>query len=438
MLVKFTVENWKSFKEKTEFSMVSTREKQHGQRIPKVARYRIRILPACAIFGGNASGKTNFIDALSFVQKFVKYGTRIGSLISVKPFLLGEESEQKDICSFDLVMMIKEKLYDYSFSVSRTSVIEEQLIEMTGKKEKLLYHRKNGEMFFETELSENSPLRIVYEGTQDNQLFLSNAYFQKRREYADVYEWISDNMTIVAPDTRFEEFSEYILDFEKFEAELNRVLNDLDTGIVRFALKDIPIEKLNLAQGALERLESIVKEGHLLVQMRNWTEVTFFKRMGGELHALKMATYHLNSSGHEVEFELQQESDGSQRAISLLPVFLQLAQSEKKKVFVIDELDRSLHSVLTRSLIKYYFSTCSPESRSQMIFTTHDLMLMDQELLRRDEMWVTERDATGGSHLRALCEYEDTRYDKNLLKSYLDSAFGGVPKVKICTLKNHH
>jgi AAA15 family ATPase/GTPase len=117
--------------------------------------------------------------------------------------------------------------------------------------------------------------------------------------------------------------------------------------------------------------------------------------------------------------------------IDLLPVFLNLSDSTSKKVYIIDEIDRSLHTLLTRRLIDAYLSECSTETRNQLILTTHDLLLMDQQLLRRDEMWVTERESIRVSNLYSFSDYKDVRYDKDIRKSYLQGRLGGIPRILI-------
>ena len=100
-----------------------------------------------------------------------------------------------------------------------------------------------------------------------------------------------------------------------------------------------------------------------------------------------------------------------------------------QKVYVIDEIDRSLHPLLIRQLLEEYLSNCSTETRTQLLLTTHNVMLMDQQLLRRDEMWVAERDGVGVSSLFSFSEYKDIRYDKDIRKSYLQGRMGGIPRI---------
>jgi len=150
-----------------------------------------------------------------------------------------------------------------------------------------------------------------------------------------------------------------------------------------------------------------------------------------------LIAFHLRSDGTKVKFDIRQESDGSQRVIELLPAFLEVSATKSKKVYVIDEVDRSLHHLLTRQLIETYLASCSNDSRAQLLLTTHDIFLMDQELFRRDEMWVSERDQKGSSELFSFSDYKDVRYDKNIRKSYLQGRFGGIPRILLSNaLKN--
>jgi AAA15 family ATPase/GTPase len=155
----------------------------------------------------------------------------------------------------------------------------------------------------------------------------------------------------------------------------------------------------------------------------------FTRGSDGAIRAKKLLAGHLRSDGSEVLFELRREADGSQRVIDLLPAFCELSDPRARRVYVIDELDRSLHTLLTRRLLSSFLDTCGPATRSQLLFTTHDLLLMDQDLLRRDETWVTERDAQGASTVFSLSEYQEIRYDKDIRKSYLQGRLGGVPRL---------
>jgi hypothetical protein len=139
---------------------------------------------------------------------------------------------------------------------------------------------------------------------------------------------------------------------------------------------------------------------------------------------------HQDDSGKMVPFQFADESDGTRRLLDILPAFIMLGEKRYSTTFVIDELDRSLHPNLTRNLVEAFLSCRNESSRTQLIFTTHDAQLMTQDLLRRDEIWVTERDGLGASKLVAFSEFKDVRSDRDIRKSYLRGRMGGVPRIR--------
>lgn len=259
---------------------------------------------------------------------------------------------------------------------------------------------------------------------------MNNAISQKIEDFRPVYDWFNNTLNLIAPDTRFGLFEQFLNEDSLLYTKMNEMLRQLDTGITRLAGEEVPFGNSPLSEPLKEKLQEEVKEG-TSVQLFNkaMNERFVITRKNGELIAKKLFTYHSKADGTEAKFEMRYESDGSQRIIDLLPGFLDIAESGSRKVYIIDELDRSLHTNLTRSLIEGYLSSCSADSRSQLLMTTHDVLLMDQQLLRRDEMWVSERDTSGISKLFSFSEFKDVRYDKDIRKSYLQGRLGGVPKI---------
>ena len=148
MIISFSVENWMSFRDQATFSMIASRERQHGKRVPKLGKYQTRVLPIAAIYGGNASGKTNLFKALSFAKTLVVKGTRLDSLIPIEPFRLdGKGTNRPSRFAFEL--LIDETIYEFSFAVTRKAVLEERLVVITSTSEKVLYDRRDGEPNFD-------------------------------------------------------------------------------------------------------------------------------------------------------------------------------------------------------------------------------------------------------------------------------------------------
>ncbi len=428
MIIRFSVENWMSFRDPVSFSMIASRERQHGYRVPKVAKYQTRILPVAAIYGGNASGKTNFFKALSFVKRLVLKGTTPDSPIPVEPYRLDNASLDRP-SRFSLELLIDEMIYEFSFTVTRKAVVEERLVQITSTSEKVLYDRKGDKPNFDSSLDKDMFLHFAFRGTRDNQLFLTNSVFQNIDIFRPVYDWFRDNLILIAPDSRFEPFEQFLDEDDPLYSKMNEVLPQLDTGISRLGGEEIPFENVPFPDDLKNKIQENVKEGmSVRVFAGPVNERIIITHKAGKLVAKKLGTFHLKSDGTEVRFDIRQESDGSQRVIDLLPAFLEISTSGSRKVCIIDEVNRSLHPLLTRQLIEAYLENCSPDSRAQLLITTHDVLLMDQRLFRRDEMWVTERNHKG-SELFSFSDYKDIRYDKDIRKSYLQGRLGGVPRI---------
>ncbi len=430
MLINFTLENWRSFRKPATFSMVASREKQHGERLARVERYKLRLLPVAAIYGGNASGKTNFFAALNFARNLIVRGTRPDELIPVETFRLDAKSGQK-ATRFNFELLVGDSIYEYDFAVNQERVVEERLVEVRPTTEKELFARNLDEIRFDPALNKDQFLHFAFKGTRENQLFLTNAVQQKVETFKPVYDWFKDNLVLVAPDSRFEPFEQFLQEDSPLYSTMKKSLELLDTGVAELGGEETSFDSLPLPESLRNQLRSELKEGQRLRIMSPDHERFVFTRKDGEIVAKKLVTYHQNSGGELVKFEMAQESDGTQRVIDLLPAFLEVSAKNSAKVYVIDEVDRSLHTLLTQQLLQGYLDACSPENRSQLLLTTHDVLLMDQDLLRRDEMWVAERDAGGGSSLLSFSEYKDVRNDKDIRKSYLQGRLGGVPRLLI-------
>ncbi len=432
MIISFSVENWMSFRDPTTFSMVASRERQHGERVPKLGKYQTRVLPIAAIYGGNASGKTNFFKALNFVKTLVVEGTRPDSLIPIDTFRLDDRWKSRP-SRFAFELLIDETIYDFSFAVNQKEVLEERLVKITSTSEKVLYDRRDGNLSFDKSFSKDDFFPFVFRGTRDNQLFLTNSVSQNIDDFKPVYDWFKNKLILVAPDMRFGHVELFFDDGHPLYKSMNETLPWLDTGIAHLRSEEIPLDNIPLSDRSKTELQEKVKEGKSahLEREKNPADRIVITRRDGELIANRLVTSHLKSDGKEVRFEIHQESDGTQRIIDLLPAFLDLSAQVSQKVYVIDEIDRSLHPLLIRQLLEMYLNSCSEETRTQLLLTTHNVMLMDQQLLRRDEMWAMERDGAGVSSLFSFSEYKDVRYDKDIRKSYLQGRMGGIPRISL-------
>ena len=325
MIISFSVENWMSFRDRTTFSMVASRERQHGERVPKLGKYQARVLPIAAIYGGNASGKTNFFKALNFAKTLVIKGTRPDSLIPIETFRLDVEGRSQP-SRFAFELLIDETIYDFSFAVTQKVVLEERMVKITSTSEKVLYDRRDGELSFDKSLSKDDFFPFVFRGTRDNQLFLTNSVSQNINDFRPVYDWFENTLVLVAPDSRFDLFEIFLDEGHPLYKAMNEMLPRLDTGISHLGSEEIPLENISIPEPLKTELQEEVKEGMAVrLLMEPQTNRIVVTRKDGELIAKRPVTFHPKSDGTEVRFEIHQESDGSQRVIDLLPAFLELS-----------------------------------------------------------------------------------------------------------------
>lgn len=429
MLLKFKFSNWASFKNEAEFSMLGTLERQHQERVPRLKRHGGRkVLPIASLYGGNASGKTKFIQAMAFARDFVVEGVGVDAVIPVKPYRPADDSAPQP-SRFEFLILVDEDVYGFSFGVNAKRVVSERLFKMKGDAEVELYSRSLDEIVLGNDLEDPPFLKYAAKGTRENQLFLNNAVMQKGLQFLPVFDWFRNQLEIITPDSRYLPVEQFFQPQSPLCTRVQESLSQLDTGITRLRGIPVPWGNLPISDEERERLEKVVQEGAVF-RTRLHNEVYVVRRTSGQLTAEKMVAIHVGKDGSETPFDMSWESDGTLRVIDLLPAFFTMGEKASRKVFLIDELDRSLHPSLTRHLVETYLAGITPDSRTQIIFTTHDVQLMDQKIFRRDEMWAMERSRFDGSVLIPFSDFNsDIRYDKDIRKSYLQGRMGGVPQI---------
>ncbi len=441
MLIKFKVANFLSFNKEVEFSTIASGERQHNDRITVDKTTGLRLLPIAAIFGPNASGKSNFINAIEFARDLIVEGTKINENIQVKAFRLDQESINT-ASEFIFTVKVGDKCFEYGFKIDRIMIHKEWLKELTKTSEQVIFTRTGGKPtdsaidinYYKTRLSEKDYqfLGFLAQGTRPNQLFLTESVERNALHFKEIYDWFSDSLIIIHPNSKYAPFrmSFSIIEKDALKNFSNSFLKTIDTGIEKLSGKEVPLESLKLPSEIKKRLESDLKDKTRIFIQNPEGERFNIKLEDNKPRVLKLVTYHTSKDGGSIAFDISDESHGTQRMIDLLPAFHELCFSEEKKVFIIDELDRSLHTLLTRSIIESYLLTCSNNTKSQLIFTTHDPLLLDQEILRRDEIWFLEKNEYGECTLTSLSDYKDVRNDKDIRKGYLLGRYGGIPQIQ--------
>ena len=414
-----------SFKDSTTVCMAAGDNDFLNDRIPYIQDYKVKLLPIATVFGGNASGKSNLLRAIDYVKWLIIDGPQNSDeSIRLRPHKLDKVSLDSPT-EFKFVVLVDEVMYDFQFTAIQETIIYEKLstIHPNSKKVELVYERKEGKKIkFSDQFDSNGFVTTVAEGLKSNQLFLSFIGRMDPINSWPVYSWFKENLVIILPETkiRAEIFNE-----KRYQEAINPVISKLDCGIVSIGNEDVTAK---MDPTTLSKIKQRLEETNGAIAGNEKSRVVVSEK-DGELLAERMVTFHQNEKGNLVQFIVQEESDGTARVLDLIPGFLDISRKVSKKVYIIDEIDRSLHTDLSRNLLIAYLENCSTDSRSQLLFTTHDILLMDKHMLRRDEMLVTQRSKGGVTTISSLDEFETKKKKYELYKDYLNGRFGGIPDI---------
>jgi len=411
MITKFTVGNFLSFKDKQTFSFTAQRKdsslkdsltKVHGDTLVRTV----------AVYGSNASGKSNFIKAFSFVRNFAVNGLKqLENAIPVEPFLLSSETEHKPSL-FELEIVVGKDLFVYGFEVSNRKVYKEWLYQYPNKK--TLFERQAKEIKVNARYFKEGSANTRKQ-TRNNVLYLSVVASYAGKISTKVLDAIKKIQVISGLErgqTLNYSFEKYTRE-EDYRDKMREFILEADLGI-----SDIIPEERRMSA---EEIESIPP------QFRNQIvhgKASLFERRLSTLH--KKYDYDEKSAG-VVAFNFFKESDGTQQMFALSAPFIN--SLKESNTLVIDELDASLHPLMCRYILKLFNSGDHNAKDAQLIFTTHDVSLLDEDLLRRDQIWFTQKDKFGATDIFSLADLGE-RSNLNFAKRYLEGRYGALPYIK--------
>jgi AAA15 family ATPase/GTPase len=441
MILRFEVENFRSFRHPVVLLLAAGSERRHSGRLPSAPKSRARILPACAVFGPNAGGKSNLIAALALLRKLVVAGTTAEQLIPRQPFKF--ENDQPTRLTLDFLAP-DDRIYCYSLAFSDERITKESLSRVSGTEETTIFSRSNGANRFDLSGLGNMArddmrrafFRFTAEGTRPNQPFLHEAMDRAIGELRPVFQWFSSLLTIIGPESSPFVLEDMALADESFRGFLRDRLRGADTGIETIETDDQPLDEFDdIPETIRAKIRARFKKGDVLLLRTgpNHAQRILIRHGNGELRACRLRAVHRLPNGKTAAFEADEESDGTRRYMDLSLAFYALHANRSRSVILIDELDRSLHPVLCRAALEAFLTGCSKDSRSQLLFTTHDASLMTPELFRREELWILEKSPDGESDLFSLAEipeeYRKFYSGAALRRNYLQGRFGGIPVV---------
>ncbi len=413
MLIEFSISNFRSFREKQTFSMVAAPRLKKGDNVfkPVVKGEKLPdLLKVAAIYGPNASGKSNLIKAFEIVSDIAsRQPSAQATSLPVSPFRFDPQLVDKP-SRIELHFVYAEQRYEFDLALTQQRIIEERLLAFPKGKETLLYERRHlpsGDQYTFGELEGGNDLHELWKKSTGPQvLFLAQAVANSSEDLKQLREpltWLQTGFMIVSGDMEWRANSsqKLVKDHPSFAEEISSFLQDVD----------VPVTNIRVDQ----------------VEPSSADSVSANKLMGLVSSKPKSKTIltHKTALG-EAEFDFEEESEGTKNLIGFwLPWSIHTSFIEDRTL-IVDELDSSLHPEIVISLVAKHLKSDLP---TQLIFTTHDTHLMDAKLLRRDQFWLTERDANGATQLRSIHDFEG-RESEDMEKRYFEGRYRGLPFVR--------
>lgn len=417
MLLQFSVNNYRSIKDTVTFSMATAL--QEDKNFFSIRKYKL--LNSAVVYGANASGKSNLLRAMAFMGKIVLNKTKVIQSVDKlphDPFKLNTSTKEAS-SSFEIVFFIDETKYRYGFELDNSTVYSEWLYaDEKGKEAKFFYRDdeeahyvnpqkfKEGFVFFDTS---SSKIKI-----SKNQLFIWKCDQNDGEISKSILNWFSRfNLIDGLSHEGYINYTMKKMEDEKFKNEIVSLVKTADIGINDIVLQEEELPKEFFENSPFS--EEFIKD---MIAMK-----------GNKIPIVK--TFHTifdennNEIGKEI-FELDdEESLGTRKFFKMsAPILNTLKEG---KILLIDELDASLHPMLTRHLIKLFHDKSINTKNAQLIFATHDTNILKPQLFRRDQIWFTQKDKYGSTDVYALLEIKNVRKTEDFESQYIQGKYGAIP-----------
>ena len=440
MLIKVSVENFKSFDQKEELSMISS-SKMQGNKNHRMKIKQTQLLKNAVVYGANASGKSNLVMVFAFIKTVLMEGLPVGS---ANDFCRNKEENKERESIFELQFTVGDVFYAYGFSaiLSQRRITEEWLYELLqdgGAHQLFIREGSNAPVLgddVKLSAAERSRFSIYSEDFAGQSFRLFLVEMNRGKKYAEnskllffseVFNWIMNNIIVLNPNIGISNTEAYYND-ESLE-NISNLIQTFDTGITDIKTRQITVDEMS-KMIPVEVVQSIFGQLKAQMQMTNLPGIQMTWRVEGGFFDIRIqgnsepeiSTLVLKHGKSVFDFKFVEESDGTKRLFDLIDMLL---TDRPDTVFVVDELERSLHPKLTEHFLKL-FMEAHEGVRMQLVFTTHEDTIMDQSLFRRDEIWFVERDADNASKIYSLDRFKE-RYDKKLSKAYLEGRYGAIP-----------
>ena len=418
MIIDFSVKNFRSFQAEQRLSFVASNyDKDLPGNVIELALpglEGVKLLKALAIYGANAAGKSNVLKAMMFLDYFVESsatGLDEGDPTGVEPFVLCPECP-KQPSEFGLRFVVEGIRYHFALVVDRERVLYESLSAFPEGVERVWYERSWNE---ETATYDWSPHRptgfkrdpAIVGYTRQNALFLSTAAKWNNAQLAPVYRWFKQRLQFLRLNADFPSLGPdftgaYMLKGPNERNQVVQLLRHGDFGILSAESRAHDIRREDIPADIPDKMAA-----ELLKKKR-----------------LEVVLGHRGAEGQEFPLAWGEESSGTQKLFSLAGPWLEILKHGH--VAGIDEIESSMHPAMVVALLRLILDPEQNPKNAQIVFTTHNPLLLDPTLLRRDQVWFADKDDEGATHLYPLSDYKP-RKGESLVRGYLAGRYGAVP-----------
>lgn len=434
MLLRVILQNMLSYREPTQFDMFPNPKRQ--QLSHHVIDGTINTLKLAAIYGGNGAGKSNLIYAMGFVQNFVLDEFFISNT-DLSKYVHALTDDHATSLSMLIEFSIRGKYYIYEIEISKDGVIEKELLKVSGlgkKRSKTIFTRTRSQISFPRAPKESLQKAIdtLLESNPSSSTLSLNKRFpiMDSEDVKNAIDWFEHNLKIVPLHADIK----YIITLMHQNQELltfsKNTLDSIDLGINGLRTQEQPIDEYYKSHPQIQKefdkeiLKGSTSDSFGVTTFKD-SKPNFDVIVENGINKIRELVFaQKGSHGKEYEMGISSQSDGTIRLLMLMPVFYSLMRDDVT-VFV-DEINFPIHPILIKALIRSF--SLNERTKGQLIFTTHEVELMEGDILRADEVWIAEK-SDGNTSLYSVNEFRPHK-NFSLKSGYMEGRFGGVPYIE--------
>lgn len=432
MILRLIIENFLSFKEATEINFVPSSKSKNLEH-HKFACEHATVLRLSAIYGANGAGKSNLIKAITLIQQIVKEGLKLQSFYSDVNFAFDDNCNSKP-SEFAVEFCNEDTIFYYHLALKGKRILTEELYKSELRSDiPIIKRQSNGDsmdVYINPKYATISVTDVYLEALNniirpDMSLFgyLASYYSDRFPMVKIAYDWFSKKLSIVNPQASVGIMPHLFHADSKFATLVNSVVSALGTGVSRI---EVVVEKMNPDMQSIYKQECdvAVKQPGLPVSAYDRTLAQTFNIVfeNDNLYRKYLVPIHVLADGNSVRTPYGRESDGTRRVIEFMPMLY--AISHENYVFFVDEIERSLHPIMIKELIRKISK--SADLGGQLIFTTHESCLLDQDIFRPDEIWFAQKDIDQSTQLYPMSDFNIHR-TANIENGYIQGRYGAIP-----------